>query len=57
MIKLDLPFPTNCENCPFAFEKKYVSTEWSIRTCSITKENCDLYYYKRHPKCPLKKED
>ena len=54
MIILDKPFPKNCENCPFGWEKPYENSAYTIRVCVLTKENCDLYYYKRHPKCPLK---
>lgn len=57
MIILDKPFPKNCEDCPFHARKRYsknTSDEVTIRWCVIEKLNCDTYYYKRHPKCPLK---
>ena len=55
MIILDKPFPKNCEECPFHARKRYRnSSEVTMRWCVVAKLNCDTFYYKRHPECPLK---
>lgn len=51
MIKIDIPMPSCCGDCP--------CSECEIFVCNLTEADVEDYYdgEERHPDCPLEEEN